>query len=112
MEYVGTEERAAPEVRQVKLEDPLAFFDQVMEAASVLLNKAHLVHGDLSEYNILVRDDSPVIIDMGQAMMERHGRAKELLDRDCRNLARYFNRLGVETSQEDVRERILGDHDE
>ncbi|NOQ54508.1 MAG: phosphotransferase [Thermoplasmata archaeon] len=112
MEYVGTEEMAAPEVRQVKLEDPQTFFDQVIDAVSLLLNKAHLVHGDLSEYNILVRDGSPVLIDMGQAMMERHGRAKELLDRDCRNVARYFNRLGVETSPEEVRERILADSDE
>jgi len=112
MEYVGTDVMAAPEVRQVKLDDPQAFFDQVIDAASLLLNKAHLVHGDLSEYNILVRDGTPVLIDMGQAMMERHGRAKELLDRDCRNVARYFNRLGVETSPEEVRERILGDHDE
>ncbi len=49
---------------------------------------------------------------MGQAMMERHGRAKELLDRDCRNVARYFKRLGVETSPEEVRERILADRDD
>ncbi len=112
MEYVGTEVMAAPEVRQVKLEDPQTFFDQVIDAVSTLLNKAHLVHGDLSEYNILVRDGTPVLIDMGQAMLERHGRANELLDRDCKNVARYFNRLGVETSQEEVRERILAGADE
>jgi RIO kinase 1 len=111
MEYVGTETMAAPEVRQVKLEDPHTFFDQVIDAVSLLLNKAHLVHGDLSEYNILVRDGTPVLIDMGQAMMERHSRASELLDRDCKNVARYFNRLGVETSEEEVRKRILADHD-
>ena len=109
MEYVGEETMAAPELRRVKLEDPLAFFEQVMEAAFTLLNEAHLVHGDLSEYNILVLDGEPVLIDLGQAMLERHHRARELLERDCTNMARYFERLGVETSPEDVWDRILGE---
>ncbi len=108
MEYVGEETMAAPEVRNVRLEDPDGFFEQVMEAASTLLNEAKLVHGDLSEYNILVLDGDPVLIDLGQAMLERHHRARELLERDCANMARYFKRLGVETSPEDVWDRILG----
>lgn len=108
MEYVGTEERPAPEVRQVRLDDPEAFYEEVLAAATLLLSGAHLVHGDLSEYNVLVRDGSPVLIDLGQAMLDRHPRAVELLDRDCNNLARYFRRLGVDTSPEAVKKRILG----
>lgn len=108
MEYVGEERMAAPEVRHVHLEDPGDFYDQVMEAAAVLFREAKLVHGDLSEYNILVKDGSPVLIDLGQAMLVRHGRAVELMDRDCRNMARFWRRQGVETSEEEVWRRIAG----
>jgi len=108
MEYVGSDEMAAPEVREVELEDPQDFYDQVMEAAAILFREARLVHGDLSEYNVLVRDGSPVLIDLGQAMLLRHGRAVELMDRDCRNMARYWKRQGVDTSEEEVWRRIAG----
>jgi RIO kinase 1 len=109
MEYIGEEDMAAPEVRNVKLEDPEGFFDEVLEALGLMFSEAKLVHGDLSEYNILVQDGSPVLIDLGQAMLLRHPRASELLDRDCVNAARYFGRLGVEVTPEEVRERIVGD---
>jgi RIO kinase 1 len=106
MEYVGDEERAAPELRHVKLEDPEGFLDLVLDAAAVLFSKAKLVHGDLSEFNILVHDDRPVLIDLGQAMLLRHPRSPELLERDCKNVVRYWKRLGVDVDVATVRERI------
>jgi RIO kinase 1 len=108
MEYIGEEKMAAPEVRHVKLEDPTAFFEEVMDAAALLFKKAKLVHGDLSEYNILVREGSPVLIDLGQAMLLRHPRAPELLERDVTNMVRYWGKLGVETDHDDVWKRITG----
>ncbi len=108
MSYVGEEAMAAPEVRNVKLEDPQAFYEQVMEAAATLFREAKLVHGDLSEYNILVVDGAPVLIDLGQAMLVKHPRAVELMDRDCTNMARFWSRRGVETSVEEVWRRITG----
>jgi RIO kinase 1 len=108
MEYIGDEEMAAPDVRNVRLEDPTGFYDQVMEAASTLFREAKLVHGDLSEYNILVVDGAPVLIDLGQAMLIKHPRAVELMDRDCANMARFWSRRGVDTSVEEVWRRITG----
>ena len=108
MSYVGGEDMAAPEVRNVRLEDPGAFYDQVMEAVATLFQEAKLVHGDLSEYNILVVDDGPVLIDLGQAMLVKHARAVELMDRDCSNMARFWSRRGVDTSVEEVWRRITG----
>jgi RIO kinase 1 len=108
MSYVGKEDMAAPEVRNVRLEDPEAFYDQVMEAAATLFQEARLVHGDLSEYNILVVDGAPVLIDLGQAMLVKHPRAVELMDRDCANMARFWSRRGVDTSEEEVWRRITG----
>jgi RIO kinase 1 len=108
MSYLGEEDMAAPEVRNVRLEDPGTFYDRVMEAAATLFREAKLVHGDLSEYNILVVDGAPVLIDLGQAMLVKHPRAVELMDRDCGNMARFWVRRGVDTSVEEVWRRITG----
>lgn len=106
MAYIGTEEAPAPELRHVELEDPGAFMGEVLDGAARLYQVAGLVHGDLSEYNVLVHEGRPVIIDLGQAMLLRHPWAPELLDRDCANVARYFSRLGVDTDAAAVKARI------
>jgi RIO kinase 1 len=108
MDYLGEADMAAPEVRNVRLEDPTTFYDQVMDAAATLFREAKLVHGDLSEYNILVVEGAPVLIDLGQAMLVKHPRAVELMDRDCANMTRFWSRRGVETSVEEVWRRITG----
>lgn len=57
---------------------------------------AGLVHGDLSEYNILMRDGEPVIIDVGQAMTADWFNAKDLLRRDIANINRFFASRGAD----------------
>lgn len=55
---------------------------------------AGTVHGDLSEYNILMAADGPVIIDLPQATDATHNRNSErLLLRDVRNLKHYLGRF-------------------
>ncbi len=58
---------------------------------------AGVVHGDLSEYNILHAHDGPVIIDFPQAIdAARNTNAKRLLLRDVANLTRFFSRFAPE----------------
>jgi RIO kinase 1 len=58
---------------------------------------AGVVHGDLSEFNILVAADGPVIIDLPQAVdAAGNNHAKAMLDRDVTNLANYFGRFAPE----------------
>jgi RIO kinase 1 len=53
-----------------------------------------MVHGDLSEYNILMSGDGPVVIDLPQACDAAHNRnAAKLLKRDVRNLAMFLGRF-------------------
>ena len=49
-----------------------------------------MVHGDLSEYNVLVNDNETVIIDVGQAVVLEHPMAEDFLIRDVNNLVRYL----------------------
>ncbi|MFY9328879.1 MAG: PA4780 family RIO1-like protein kinase [Georgfuchsia sp.] len=55
---------------------------------------AGMIHGDLSEYNILVGSDGPVIIDLPQAVdAAGNSNAAPMLERDVANLASYFSRF-------------------
>jgi len=63
----------------------------------VLMLCAGIIHGDLSEYNILVGEDGPVIIDLPQAVdAAGNNHARAMLERDVANLAGYFGRFAPE----------------
>lgn len=64
-----------------------------------LFRDARLVHGDLSEYNILWlhRERRAVLIDVSQAVDLDHPRALDLLREDCAHVRAFFARAGVAT---------------
>ncbi|MEY4561895.1 MAG: hypothetical protein RLZZ618_1172 [Pseudomonadota bacterium] len=58
---------------------------------------AGVVHGDLSEYNILVGSEGPVIIDLPQAIdAAGNNHAAAMLERDVTNLKNYFGQFAPE----------------
>jgi len=95
MEFIGDETGAAPQLRNVELDDYDEFFGLVWDAVEKMVVGARLIHGDLSEYNILVKDGKPVIIDLGQGVVSDHPMAVEWLKRDVTNLSKYFRKKGV-----------------
>ena len=77
-----------------------------MRAIERLWKRGDMVHGDLSEYNILIWD-SPVIIDWSQATVSRNRMAKTLLYRDLRNIINYFGKKGVSVDNIDEKFKEL-----
>lgn len=73
--------------------------------------KAHVIHADLSEYNIILKPDGHVlIIDWPQAVKTDHANALELLERDVKNLLAYFYRkFNVESNVDDVVGYVVGE---
>jgi RIO kinase 1 len=58
---------------------------------------AGVIHGDLSEFNILMGADGPVLIDLPQAVdAAGNNHAKAMLERDVTNLANTFGRFAPE----------------
>jgi RIO kinase 1 len=102
MEYLGDESGPAPTLNEVSIENPETAFSVVEEYMRRLYD-AGLVHGDLSEYNIVVHEDQLVFIDVGQAVTIHHPNAEDFLERDCRNVASFFADLGVEVTPESLR---------
>lgn len=85
----------APRLNDVELTEARA-----LELHALLLQQvvrmlcAGMIHGDLSEYNILLAADGPVIIDLPQAVdAAGNNQAGEMLKRDVDNLAAYFGRF-------------------
>jgi RIO kinase 1 len=101
MEYLGTEEGRARRLSEVHIENPQMAFDVVKEYMRRLYD-AGLVHGDLSEYNVVFHEGQLYIIDLGQAVTVYHPNAEEFLERDCRNVANFFARQGAEADPDDL----------
>ena len=104
MEFVGDVNRAGPTLHEVELEPERAreFFDRLIDNVALLLGN-HLIHGDLSAYNILYWDDDFKIIDFPQAVDPMHNpSAFAILARDIERLCQYFGRFGVEAHAMDI----------
>jgi len=106
MEFLGEDGIPYPMLKDWELEDPRGFFDSLMREVKANYCGAGLVHSDLSEYNILVKDERPIIIDMSQAVLRDHPHSQEFLKRDVANLARFFKNEGV--SEKAIMELLKG----
>jgi len=88
----------APRLNDIELsaEQALEFHAGLLQQVVRMLC-AGIIHGDLSEYNILVGADGPVIIDLPQAVdAAGNSNAGPMLERDVANLASYFGRFAPE----------------
>ncbi|WP_372909729.1 serine/threonine-protein kinase RIO2 [Salinigranum sp.] len=87
------EKFAGVELGRAKL-DP----DQAVGVLDLVLREltrayeAGYVHADMSEYNVAVSEDGITVFDWPQAVSTDHDNARELLERDVRNVVGYFRR--------------------
>ena len=91
----GADGNAAPRLNDVQLSETKALeYHAFLIRQVVRMLCAGIVHGDLSEFNILVGADGPVIIDLPQAVdAAGNNHAKAMLERDVNNLANYFGQF-------------------
>ncbi|CAL1413748.1 unnamed protein product [Linum trigynum] len=97
MEFIGKAGWAAPRLKDASLSlDKLreGYMEMVI-AMRTLYQKCRLVHGDLSEYNILYFEGHLHIIDVSQAVDLDHPRALDFLREDCVHVSEFFKKHGV-----------------
>jgi RIO kinase 1 len=95
MEFIGRNGMPAPLLRESPLNHPGRVYDKIVESIKRLYQKAQLVHGDLSEYNIMMVDSDPVFFDFAQAVPPEHPMARQFLERDLVRMNEYFTKIGV-----------------
>jgi len=97
MEYIGFETIPAPKLKDIKNpKEPIELLNEILSFIKDLYQKASLVHGDLSEFNILYHNQKPVVIDISQAVTIQHPKAEVYLVRDIKNIFNYFTKLNIE----------------
>jgi len=86
---------AAPRLNDLELSEATALeYHAMLIEQVVLMLRAGVIHGDLSEYNVLVGAEGPVIIDLPQAVdAAGNSSAAAMFERDVGNLATYFGRF-------------------
>jgi RIO kinase 1 len=97
MELVGDGQGAAPQLRFVELspDEARGALERLQRNVEIFLD-LHLVHGDLSPYNVLWFADKPWIIDVPQSLnLHTNHAGLPYLQRDVANLERYFARYGL-----------------
>ncbi|NPA47223.1 MAG: serine protein kinase RIO [Thermococci archaeon] len=96
MEFIGGE-GPAPRLKDVELErkELEETYEYLIRTIERLWRRGDMVHGDLSEYNVLIHG-GPVVIDWSQATVRRNRRSLELLRRDVFNVTSYFRRKGLD----------------
>ena len=81
-------------------------FAEMMNNIKLMLT-AGLIHGDLSEFNVLVDDYGPVVIDLPQAVdAAANNNAKRMLTRDVDNMTRYYAQYAPELLQTNYAKEI------
>ncbi len=101
MEYLGTDGDRAKRLNEVHIENPETAYEVVREYMRRLY-RAGLIHGDLSEYNIVVHDGELGFLDLGQAVTVHHPNSRDFLERDCHNVAAFFRRQDLDVSDTDL----------
>jgi RIO kinase 1 len=113
MSFIGDDGVPAPLLREIAPEDPSAFYLKLLGEMKLFYTNGGLVHGDLSEYNIMVWEEAPVIFDVSQALLLEHPLAAPLLKRDISNINTYFSRLGVDVvDSEEVETWVKGESED
>ena len=100
MEFIGENTIAAPKLKNMPPENPKKYFNEIIKCIREIYSIG-IVHGDLSEYNIL-NYNSPVFIDFSMGVLLDHPLADELLKRDIKNILNYFRKFGIEEDEGDV----------
>jgi RIO kinase 2 len=76
-----------------ELPDAEAVYNEILVNVKVAYRDAHIIHGDLSPFNIILQPNQHIlIIDWPQNVSTKHPNAKQLLERDLRNVLTFFQR--------------------
>jgi RIO kinase 1 len=109
MEFIGKKGVSAPSLKERPPANPERVYKVIVTYLKRLYQKAKIVHGDLSEYNIMIWKGKTVIFDLSQSVSLKHPMADFMLNRDIENINKFFARLDVKVySSEELHKIVVG----
>ena len=93
MEFIGS--NGKPEKTLLESDVDEDDYHQSIQIMTDLFNKAKLVHGDFSEYNIFKTKNGLKLFDLGSAIDLNHPKSMDFLKRDINNITNFFVRRGL-----------------
>ena len=106
MEFVGDGGKPAKTLLESEVDEN--DYLQCIQIITDLFNKAKLIHGDFSEFNIFKTDNGLKIFDLGSAVDLNHPKMIEFLKRDINNISNFFVKRGLTVENPvDVIARII-----
>ncbi|MFQ6095991.1 MAG: RIO1 family regulatory kinase/ATPase, partial [Candidatus Bathyarchaeia archaeon] len=99
-------------VEFIQIPRPRRILDEILSNVKKAYHEAGVIHADLSEFNIILKpDDHIMIIDWPQYVRVNHPNADYLLQRDVKNVLRFFSRkFGVKMKLKDALNFVKGDN--
>ncbi len=97
MSFLGQDGWPAPRLQDVDIGTSKArelYWDLALTVRKIF-HECKLVHGDLSEFNLLYHEGKAYVIDVSQSVEHDHPRALEFLRKDLTNVTEFFRRKGV-----------------
>ncbi|TXT15984.1 hypothetical protein VHUM_00487 [Vanrija humicola] len=94
MEFLGQGSTASPRLKDAEISNSKLprLYGELLVAMRRMFHHCHLVHADLSEYNILYHAGHVYIIDVSQSVEHDHPSAFDFLRSDIRNVEDFFQR--------------------
>ena len=111
MEFIGARFPEHPQAFPLlkdRCDNPKAMYEKVLDNIKRIYQKAGLVHGDLSEFNIINMDGEPVIIDFSHAIPSNNHSAEELLVRDMEKIVKFFKKKGLDLELDNELKKVKG----
>ena len=100
MDFFGDDGWPSPRLKdaapRLSVETLSNVYVEVADAMRTMFQRCSLVHGDLSEYNMLWHEGAIAIIDVSQSVETDHPAALDFLRTDCVNVNVFFKRVGVQ----------------
>lgn len=111
MQFIGKRGVAADTADKAPPKYPERWYNILLNYVKLLF-KEGLIHGDISKYNLLNHDEEPVLIDVSQGVKLEHPLAKEMLERDIKNINQWFKSLGVKIKEDEEIMKWLNEQDD
>uniref|UniRef100_T1JPM7 Serine/threonine-protein kinase RIO3 n=1 Tax=Tetranychus urticae TaxID=32264 RepID=T1JPM7_TETUR len=98
MKFIGMGGKHAPSLKDAKLSlsQLTQAYNDVVQIMKKMYGKCELIHGDLSEYNLLWYLNKVWVIDVSQSVLTNHPFSLHFLSRDCLNITKFFEKCGLQ----------------